>query len=68
MRAIVAQAAKAAKAAFLVLSKPTLYRLNIAMAALIALREALSLIRIAERASLGVPLPALPMGVSIGWH
>ena len=53
---------------FLALSKPSLYGLYSAMAALIALRDALSLIRIAERASLGLPLPALPVGVSIGLH
>ena len=68
MSAIVAQAAKAAKAAFLALSKPTLYGLNSAMAALIDLHDVLSRIRIAERASLGLPLPALPVGVSVGWH
>jgi IS5 family transposase len=71
MRAIVAQAAKAAKAAkaaYLALSKPVLYGLNSAMDALIDLRDVLSLIRIAVRASLGPPLPALPVGVSLGWH
>ena len=44
------------------LSKPTLYGLNSAMAALIALRDVPSLIRIAARASLGLPLAALPAG------
>ena len=71
MRAIEAQAAKAAKAAFLALFKPALYGLNSAMAALIALialRNALSLFRIAERASLGLSLPALPARVSAGWR
>jgi hypothetical protein len=66
MRAILAQAAKAAKAALLALSKPALYGLNIAMDALIDLRDVLSLIRIALRASLGPPLPALPARVSVG--
>ena len=66
MRAIVAQAAKAAKAAFLALSKPALYGLTSAMDALIDLRDALGLIRIAVRASLGPPLPALPARVSVG--
>lgn len=68
MRAIVAQAAKAAKAAFLALSKPALYGLISAMAALIALRNALSLVRIADRASLGLSLPALPARVSVRWR
>jgi IS5 family transposase len=66
MRAILAQAAKAAKAAFLALSKPALYGLNSAMDALIALRDVLSLIRIAVRASLDQPLTASPLGVSVG--
>jgi IS5 family transposase len=66
MRAIVAQAAKAAKAAFLALSKPALYGLNSAMDALIDLRNVLSLVRTAVRASLGPPLPALPARVSGG--
>jgi IS5 family transposase len=66
MRAIVAQAAKAAKAAFLALSKPALYGLNSAKEALIELRDALSLIRIAVRASLGGSLPALPTGAPGG--
>ena len=68
MRAIVEQAAEAAKAAFLALSKPALYGLNSAMAALIALRNALSFVRIAERASLGLSLPALPARMSVGWR
>ena len=63
MRAILAQAAKAATAAFLALSRPALYGLNSVMEALIALRDVLSLIRIAVRASLG---PLLPVGVSLG--
>jgi IS5 family transposase len=58
MRAILAQAAKAAKAAFLALSKPALYGLNSAMDALIALRDVLSHIGTAVRASLGPPLAA----------
>ena len=68
MRAIVAQAAKAAKAAFLALSKPTMYGLHSAMAALIASRDVLILIGIAVRASLGLPPPALPVGVPVGWR
>lgn len=63
-----AQTAKAAKAAFLAFSKPTKYGLNSAMDALIALHDVLCVIRIAVRASLGLPLPALPVGVSVGWH
>ena len=66
MRAIVAQAAKAAKAVLAALSKPALYGLNSAMDALIDLRDVLSLIRIAVRASLGPPLSALPAGLSGG--
>lgn len=68
MRAIAAQAAKAAKAAFLALSKPALYGLNSAMQTLIGWRDVLGLIRIARRASLGRTLPAAPVGVSRGWH
>ena len=68
MRAIVAQAAKAAKAAFLALSRPVLYGLNSAMDALIDLCDVLSLIRIAVRGSLGQLLPALPARVSCGLH
>jgi IS5 family transposase len=66
MRAIVAQAAKAATAAFLALSQPALYGLNSAINALHALHELLGLIRLAARASLGPPLPALPARVSVG--
>jgi hypothetical protein len=55
MRAILAQAAKAA---FLSLSKPALYGLNSAMDALMALRDVLSHIGTAVRASLGPPLAA----------
>ena len=66
MRAIVAQAAKAAKAAFLALSKPPLYGLNSAMDAFVDLRHILSLIRIAVRASLVPPLPSLPTCLSGG--
>jgi len=66
MRAIVAQAAKAAKAAFLALSKPTLYGLNSAMAAPITLRDVLKLIRLADRVSLGPPLAACPASMSVG--
>lgn len=66
MRAIVAQAAKAAKAAFLALSNPVLYGLNSAMDALIDLRDVLNLIGIAVRAGLAPPLSALPAGLSVG--
>ena len=66
MRAIAAQAAKAAKAALLALSKLALYGLNSAREALFALRDVLSLIRIAVRASLGQPLVACSVGVSVG--
>ena len=66
MRAIVAQAAKAAKAAFLALSRPVLYGLNSAMDALIDLCDVLSLIRIAVRASLGRPLSSPNAGLSVG--
>ena len=65
MRAIVAQAAKAAKAAFLALSKLAPHGLNSAMDALIALRGILSLIRIGVRARLGPPLPALTGTASV---
>jgi hypothetical protein len=66
MRAIVAQAAKAskaAKAAFLALSKLARYGLNSAMDVLIALRDALGLIRMAVRASLSPPMPTFNFGV-----
>ena len=66
MRAIVAQAAKAAKAAFLALSKPALYGLNRAKDALIELCDVLSLIRVAVRANIGQALPASPADVSVG--
>jgi IS5 family transposase len=65
MRAILAQAAKAAKAALLALSKPALYGLSSAMDALNAVREVLSLIRTAVRASLGQPSAAGLVGVSV---
>ena len=64
MRAIVAQAAKAAKAAFLALSKPALYGLNSVLDALIALRDVLNSIGGALRTSLGWRLLALPAAVS----
>ncbi len=66
MRAILAQAAKAAKAAFWALSMLVPYGLNSVMDALIALRDVLSLIRIAVRVSFGLQLPALPVSVSVG--
>ena len=70
MRAIVAQAAKAAKAAFSALSKPALYGLNRAekalIEALIELCDVLSLIRVAVRANIGQALPASPADVSVG--
>jgi IS5 family transposase len=66
MRAIAAQAAKAAKAAFLALSKPALYGLNSSREAFVDLRHILSLIRIAVRASLVPPLPSLPTCLSGG--
>jgi len=53
MRAIVVQAAKAAKKVFVALSRPALYGLNSAMDALIDLRDVHSSIRIAVRVSLG---------------
>ena len=65
MRAIVAQAAKAAKAAFLTLSKPALYGLNSAMDALIALRDVLGLITNAPHAGFTPPLSALPAGSAV---
>jgi IS5 family transposase len=65
MRAIVAQAAKAAKAAFLALLQPALYGLNSEMNALNAWHELLSWIRPAARASLGPQLPALPARLSV---
>jgi len=66
MRAIVAQVAKAAKAAFLALSKPAPYGLSSVMDALIALRDVLSLIRTAARDSLAQPLAASPARLSAG--
>ena len=66
MRAILAQAAKPAKAAFLALSKPALYGLNRAKDALIELGDVLSLIRVAVRANIGQALPASPADVSVG--
>ena len=68
MRAIVAQAAKAAKAVFLALTKPALYRLNSAMGALIELRDALGLIRTALIPSIAKPLPALFAGALVCWR
>jgi IS5 family transposase len=65
MRAILAQAAKAAKAAFLTLSKPALYGLNSVMGALIDLRAVLSLVRTAVHASIGPPQPTLTVAVSV---
>ena len=58
MRAIVAQAAKAAKAAFLALSNPALYGLNSLLDALIALRDVLNSIGCAMRFTLGWQPPA----------
>ena len=66
MRAIVAQAAKAAKAAFLALSKPALYGLNSVLDALIALRDVLHSIGSALRAGLSWRLLALPAAASTG--
>ena len=66
MRAIVAQAAKAAKAAFLALSKPALYGLNCVLDALIALRDVLNSIGGALRTGLGWRLLALPAAASTG--
>jgi len=66
MRAILAQATKAAKAAFLALSKPALYRLNSVTDALIGMRDVLSLIGTAVRTGLRPQLPALPARVSVG--
>ena len=53
LRAIVAQAAKAAKAAFGVFAKRALYGLNSAMDSLIGLREVLGAIKVAVCASIG---------------
>ena len=63
MRAIVAQAAKAAKAAFLVLSKPALYGLNSVLDALFALRDGLNSVGwrtagFSALAAVGAPRPA----------
>jgi IS5 family transposase len=66
MRAIVAQAAKAAKAVLLAISKPALYGLNSSIKALIALHGALSLSRVAVRASRGLPLSSPHAGCSVG--
>ena len=66
MRAIVAQAAKVAKAAFLALSKPALYGLNSVLDALIALRDVLNSIGAALRTGLGWRLLALPAAASTG--
>ena len=66
MRAIVAQAAKAAKAAFLALSKPALYGLTSVLDALIALRGVLDSIGNALRDGLIWRQTALPAIASIG--
>ena len=65
MRAIAAQAAKAAKAAFLASSKPALYGLNSVLDALIALREVLSLSWRAAMAGPRWSRPALQVSVSV---
>ena len=67
MRAIVTQAAKAAKAAFLAFSKPALYGLNSVLDALIALRDALDSVGSALRTGLSwrqftLPAIAQPAG------
>ena len=69
MRAILAQAAKAVKAAFLALSKPPLYGLNSVEDALRGLRGVLSLLATALRAGIQPP-PPLVLGsvVSGGWR
>jgi transposase, IS5 family len=59
MRAILAQAAKAAKAAFLALSKPALCGLNSVQDALNGLRGVLSLLGMAVRAANRPPLLAM---------
>ena len=66
MRAIVAQAAKAAKAVFLALSNPALYGLNSALDALLALQGELSSIGSALRAGQRWRLLALPVAASTG--
>jgi IS5 family transposase len=66
MRAIVAQAAKAAKAVLLAISKPALYGLNSSIEALIALHDVLGLSRTAVRASRGLPLSSPHAGCSVG--
>jgi transposase, IS5 family len=66
MRAILAQAAKAAKAAFLALLNPALYRLNAVKEALCELGGVLSQLATAVRAGLQPPLLALDGAVSGG--
>ena len=65
MRAFVAQAANAAKAALLTLSIPALYGQYSVIDAQLDLRDVLSLIRIAVHASLGRPLPTLTLPSSV---
>ena len=68
MRAILAQAAKAAKAAFLALSKPALYGLNSVNEALCRLRGVLSQLATAVRAGLRPPPLVLGGVASGGWR
>ena len=68
MRAIVAQAAKAAKAAFLALSKPALYGLNSVLDALIAVRDAIDSFGSALRSAPGWRRFALPAIALVGWR
>jgi len=68
MRAIVAQAAKATKAAFSACSKPAPYGLNSVLDALIAVRDALNSIGSALRPNLSWWPRALPAITSAGWR
>ena len=66
MRAIAAQAAKAAKVVFLALSKPALYGSTSVLGALIALRDVLHSIGSTLRSGLSWQLLALPAIASTG--
>ena len=66
MRAIVAEAEKAAKAALWVLFKPALYGLNTVLNVLMSLRDILSLLGSTLRSALSWRLMALPSIVYTG--